>query len=65
MVNVSLQQTQTIIGGTGRFTAAAGSFAGTLTGRDIARRNPDRSCSLEQPPRIERASFTISGTLSF
>ena len=64
IVSVSLQQTQTIVGGTGRFTNAAGSFAGTLTGRDIARRNPDGSCSLEQPPRIERASFTISGSLS-
>ena len=65
IVTVSLQQTQTIVGGTGRFTAAAGSFAGTLTGRDIARRNPDGSCSLEQPPRIELATFTISGSLSF
>jgi hypothetical protein len=42
-VSVSLQQTQTIVGGTGRFTAAAGSFAGTLTGSGVGRRNPDGS----------------------
>jgi hypothetical protein len=65
MVSVSLQQTQTIVGGTGRFTAAAGSFAGTLTGRGLAHRNPDGSCSLEQPPRFQLARFTISGSLSF
>jgi hypothetical protein len=64
-VSVSLEQTQTIVGGTGRFTAAAGSFAGRLQGRGSRAENPDGSCSLEQPPRIERASFTISGSLSF
>ena len=63
--SVELQQTQTIVGGTGRFTAAAGSFAGTLTGHGVAPRNPDGSCSLEQPPRFELASFTTSGSLSF
>lgn len=64
-VSVTLQQTQTIVGGTGRFTGASGSFAGTLTGRGVARRDPDGSCSLEQPPRVERADFTITGLLSF
>ena len=57
--------TQTIAGGTGRFTGASGNFAGTLTGRGVAPRNPDGSCSLEQPPRVERADFTLSGSLSF
>jgi hypothetical protein len=64
-VSVNLQQTQTIVGGTGRFTGAPGNLAGTLTGRGVAPRNPDGNCSLEQLPRVELAAFTISGSLSF
>jgi hypothetical protein len=65
ILSVTLQQTQTIDGGTGRFVTATGSFAGTLTGRGLARRNTDGSCSEEQAPVFELAAFTLSGSLSF
>src|SRR4051794_22433948 len=43
-----LKQTQTIQGGTGRFSHASGAFDGTLTGRALATRNPDGSCNTDQ-----------------
>ena len=54
-----------IDGGTGRFANAAGSFAGTLRGHALAARNPDGSCSLEQPPLVEVDKVSEVGTLSF
>jgi hypothetical protein len=54
VVSVTVQQTGTIQGGTGLFADASGSFTGTVTGRGLAPRNPDGSCSLEQPARPTR-----------
>ena len=65
IASFSVQQTGTIEGGTGLFVAAAGSFAGTVTGRGLAPRNPDGSCSLEQVARHEEDMIAASGTLSF
>jgi hypothetical protein len=62
---VTIQQVGTIAGGTGRFAAASGSFAGTLNGRALARRNPDGSCALDQPTLVEVARISESGSLSF
>jgi hypothetical protein len=60
-----VKQTQTIQGGTGRFAHASGAFAGTLTGRGLATRNPDGSCNAEQGPLAEVDTFTLSGRLAF
>lgn len=65
IVSATLQQTGTVEGGTGLFTDATGSFAGTVTGRGLAPRNPDGSCSLEQPALHEEDRVAASGTLSF
>jgi hypothetical protein len=60
-----IKQTQTIQGGTGRFSRASGAFAGTLTGRGLATRNPDGSCNAEQGAVVELDTFTLSGSLAF
>jgi hypothetical protein len=59
------EQTSTITGGTGRFSAASGSFAGTVNAHGLAARDPDGSCSQEQTPLIDVDILTSSGTLSF
>jgi hypothetical protein len=61
----SVQQTGTIEGGTGLFADATGSFTGTVTGRGLAPRNPDGSCSLEQVALHEEDMIAANGTLSF
>jgi hypothetical protein len=60
-----VKQTQTIEGGTGRFSQASGAFAGTLTGRGLATRNPDGSCNAEQGPVVELDTFALNGSLTF
>jgi hypothetical protein len=61
----TLQQTGTIEGGTGLFADASGSFTGTVTGIALLPRNPDGSCSFEQPALHEVDKIAASGTLSF
>jgi hypothetical protein len=63
--SVTLQQTGTVVGGTGRFAAATGSSTATVTGRGRALRNPDGSCSLDQTALHEVDKIASSGTLSF
>jgi hypothetical protein len=63
--NLSIEQTGTVVGGTGRFAAASGSFSGTLTGRALARRNADGSCSQEQAALVEVVKISEAGSLSF
>src|SRR6266700_3613579 len=65
LANATLQQTAEIIGGTGQFAAAAGSFSATVSGPALLARNPDGSCSFTQPALHEEDMFTDSGTLSF
>jgi hypothetical protein len=65
IVSVTVQQTGTVVGGTGRFAAATGDFTGTLSGRGLAARNPDGSCSQEQALLFEVDKISESGTLSF
>lgn len=61
----TLQQTGEIVGGTGLFANASGSFTATVTGIALFARNPDGSCALEQPALHEVDRITASGTLSF
>ena len=65
IASFTVQQTVAVVGGTGRFAAASGSFVGALTGRALAGRNPDGSCALEQAAVHEVDLITSSGTLSF
>src|SRR2546430_727355 len=63
--NATVQQTVEVVGGTGRFSAASGTFAATGSGPVLLARNPDGSCSFEQDPLREVDMISMSGTLSF
>lgn len=65
IVSVTVRQSAMVVGGTGRFAAASGSFSGTLSGRGLAARNSDGSCSQEQALRFEVDKISETGTLSF
>jgi hypothetical protein len=65
LANATIQQTAVIIGGTGQFAAATGSFTATIGGPALLARNPDGSCSFTQPALHEEDMFTDTGTLSF
>jgi len=65
VVTVTIHQTNEIVGGTGQFAAATGSFTATVTGRGVLARNPDGSCSAERDPLHEVDMITATGTLSF
>jgi hypothetical protein len=62
--DLGCQQTGEVVGGTGEFAAASGSFAGELSGSATLARNPDGSCS-QDTSRIETTEITSTGTLSF
>jgi hypothetical protein len=61
----TIEQTSVITGGTGRFAAATGSFAGTGSGVLLLARNSDGTCSFEQTALREVDMVAASGTLSF
>src|SRR6266516_744289 len=61
----TLQQTGMVVGGTGQFAAASGSYTATVTGRAVLARNPDASCTVEQAPLHEVDMIASSGSLSF
>jgi len=65
VIEVTLQQTTTVTGGTGRFSSAAGTFAATLHARAVAARSPDGSCSQDRAPVVEVDALSLTGTLSF
>jgi hypothetical protein len=58
-------KTTTVAGGTGRFAGASGTFTGAVSGSGVARRKPDGSCDLRNPPLIEIDTVTGTGTLTF
>ena len=61
----ALQQTNEVVGGTGAFATASGSFTATVTGSGILPRDPDGSCSADQDALHEVDRFAGTGTLSF
>jgi len=65
LFNGTQQLTLEVIGGTGEFAAATGSFTGAVSGRTLLARNPDGSCSFTQVPPHEVDKLADVGTLSF
>jgi hypothetical protein len=61
----TIHQTNVIAGGTGQFTAAAGDFTATVTGRGVLPRSPDGSCDPSRDPLHEVDMITATGTFSF
>lgn len=66
-VSGTLQETNTVEGGTGLFAGATGSFAATGGIQALVGRNPDGSCNfdLSVPPLHEVDTVSGSGSLSF
>jgi len=63
----TIHQTNEIVGGTGQFAAAKGSFTATVTGQVVLARNPDGSCDFDfaHDPLHEVDMIAATGTLSF
>jgi hypothetical protein len=64
-VSVTFVQTTEVVGGSGQFATASGSFDSTLTGKGSLARNPDGSCSFDQQPLREEDKIAPVGTLTF
>src|SRR5262245_2537405 len=63
--DVTIRQTSQVVGGTGQFAAAGGSFNATLAGKASADRNADGSCAFDRGPRHEEDKIALVGTLTF
>lgn len=58
-------QSIAVVGGTGRFAHARGSFAGVLAASGIAPRNVDGTCDVQSLPLFEVDHVSGTGNLSF
>ena len=65
LLSGTVQQTGKVVGGTGQFAAATGSYTATVKARVLLARNRDGSCSFRHVPRHEVDKIAASGTLSF
>jgi hypothetical protein len=63
--SVRITQTIKVVGGTGRFRHASGTFAGTLHGWGVSPRNPDGTCLQQAELLLEVDVISMRGTLSF
>jgi hypothetical protein len=63
--SVRIKQTIKVVGGTGRFRHASGTFAGTLHGWGVSPRNPDGTCLQQAELLLEVDVISMRGTLSF
>jgi hypothetical protein len=61
----TIEQTTTVVGGTGRFGAAAGTLAATVNVHALAARSADGTCSQDRAPLAEIDALRLTGTLSF
>jgi hypothetical protein len=65
VVTVTITSTGAVVGGTGIFEHASGTFDATLTGKVLVTRNADGSCDTTNPPVQDIEYITEAGTLSF
>jgi hypothetical protein len=64
-INATILQTAEVVGGTGQFAGASGTFDSTLSGKGILPHNPDGSCAFDQSPLHEEDKIELVGTLTF
>jgi hypothetical protein len=62
---VSGTQSIAVVGGTGRFAHATGSFAGVHAASVIAPRTVDGTCDVQSQPLFEVDNASGTGSLSF
>ena len=60
----TVEQTGAVVGGTGQFVNAAGTYSSTVSARGLLERNADGSCSFDRAPLHEVDTLAASGTLS-
>jgi len=66
LFRVTLQEASQIIGGTGLFAHASGTFTGTISPQGLLPHNPDGSCAAIGTPSLHEVDMVaFSGTLSF
>ncbi len=66
LFGVTLQEDSQIIGGTGLFAHASGTFTGTISPQGLLPHNPDGSCAAIGTPSLHEVDMVaFSGTLSF
>ena len=66
LFRVTLQEASQIIGGTGLFAHASGTFTGTISPQGLLPHNPDGSCTAIGTPSLHEVDMVaFSGTLSF
>jgi hypothetical protein len=66
LFRVTLQEDSEIIGGTGLFVHASGTFTGTISPQGLLPHNPDGSCAAIGTPSLHEVDMVaFSGTLSF
>jgi len=66
LFRVTLQEDSQIIGGTGLFAHAGGTFTGTISPQGLLPHNPDGSCAAIGTPSLHEVDMVaFSGTLSF
>jgi hypothetical protein len=64
-VTASIEQTTKVLGGTGKFRHAAGTFTGSVRGWGVAARNADGTCNLQADLLLDADAVSARGTLSF
>jgi hypothetical protein len=66
LFRVTLEEDSQIIGGTGLFAHASGTFTGTISPQGLLPHNPDNSCAAIGTPSLHEVDMVaFSGTLSF
>lgn len=60
----TIEQTSSVVGGTGSFARATGTFAATLNVHAVAARNADGTCAQDRAPLVEIDALAASGALS-
>ena len=64
-VTATIRQRTRIVGGTGRFRAASGTFSARLRAWGVGARNADGTCNMQADLLIDGDAISARGTLSF